>query len=67
MLPAAKELAEAGYRAVLVDLRGHGRSTGKYTTFGVQAAKDLSQVIDALVLGNHGRLFLLAHDLQGLL
>ncbi len=48
MLGPAKALAEAGYRAVLVDLRGHGRSTGRFLTFGVQEAKDLSRVIDAL-------------------
>jgi pimeloyl-ACP methyl ester carboxylesterase len=48
MLPAARALAHAGYRAVLVDLRGWGRSTGKYLTFGLQEAKDLSQVIDEL-------------------
>ena len=48
MLPAARKLAEEGYRAVLVDLRGRGRSTGKYMTFGLQEAKDLSQVIDSL-------------------
>ena len=48
MLPAARALADSGYRAVLVDLRGHGRSSGKYMTFGLQEAKDLSQVIDAL-------------------
>ena len=48
MLRQAKELSEAGYRAVLVDLRGHGRSTGDFLTFGLQEAKDLSQVIDAL-------------------
>ena len=48
MLPVARTMADAGYRAVLVDLRGHGRSTGKYMTFGVQEAKDLRQVIDAL-------------------
>jgi len=48
MLPVANALAKAGYRAVLVDLRGHGRSTGKYLTYGVQDAKDLSQVIDDL-------------------
>ncbi len=30
MLHTAHRLAEAGYRAVLVDLRGHGRSTGEY-------------------------------------
>ena len=48
MIPVARAMAGAGYRAVLVDLRGRGRSTGKYMTFGVQEAKDLSQVIDAL-------------------
>jgi pimeloyl-ACP methyl ester carboxylesterase len=48
MIPGARALSGAGYRAVLVDLRGRGRSTGKYMTFGIQEAKDLSQVIDAL-------------------
>ena len=48
MMSTAKALSQAGYRAVLVDLRGHGRSSGEYLTFGVQEAKDLSQVIDAL-------------------
>jgi pimeloyl-ACP methyl ester carboxylesterase len=48
MLPQARALSWAGYRAVLVDLRGHGRSTGKYLTFGVREAQDISQVIDAL-------------------
>jgi pimeloyl-ACP methyl ester carboxylesterase len=48
MLPAARALAEAGYRAVLADLRGRGRSTGKYLTFGLQEAKDLKQVVDEL-------------------
>lgn len=48
MIRQAKELAKAGYRAVLVDLRGHGRSTGDFLTFGLQEAKDLSQVIDTL-------------------
>jgi pimeloyl-ACP methyl ester carboxylesterase len=49
MLHHARRLAEHGYRAALVDLRGHGRSTGEWLTFGVQEARDLSQVIDALV------------------
>jgi pimeloyl-ACP methyl ester carboxylesterase len=48
MLPQARALSQAGYRAVLVDLRGHGRSTGKYLTYGVQEAQDISQVIDSL-------------------
>jgi pimeloyl-ACP methyl ester carboxylesterase len=41
-------LAEAGYRAILVDLRGHGRSTGDALTYGVTESADLSQVLDAL-------------------
>ena len=48
MLRQARQLAEAGYRAVLVDLRGHGHSTGDFLTFGLQEAADLSEVIDAL-------------------
>ncbi|MBN1395160.1 MAG: alpha/beta fold hydrolase [Pirellulales bacterium] len=48
MYPQAMELAKAGYRSVLVDLRGEGRSTGKFRTFGVHEARDISQVIDAL-------------------
>ncbi|MFQ5734717.1 MAG: alpha/beta hydrolase [Planctomycetaceae bacterium] len=59
MLGTAKMLAEEGFRAVLVDLRGHGRSTGDWLTYGVREAKDLSQVIDALerrdlIAGNLG-------------
>ncbi len=41
-------LAQAGYRAVLVDLRGHGRSSGEWLTYGVVEAADLQQVLDAL-------------------
>lgn len=48
MLGTARMLAEEGYRAVLVDLRGHGASTGKWLTYGQREAQDLSQVIDAL-------------------
>ncbi len=48
MLKTADALASGGYRAVLVDLRGHGRSTGERLTYGVEEAKDLSRVIDVL-------------------
>ena len=48
MLGTARMLSGAGYRAVLVDLRGHGRSSGKWLTFGVRESRDLAQVIDAL-------------------
>lgn len=48
MLGTARSLAASGYRAVLVDLRGHGRSSGKWLTYGVRESRDLSQVIDVL-------------------
>lgn len=41
-------LAHQGYRVVQVDLRGHGRSTGQWITYGVQESHDLKQVLDAL-------------------
>jgi pimeloyl-ACP methyl ester carboxylesterase len=58
MLPTARMLADAGFRAVLVDLRGHGKSTGQWLTYGSQEAQDLSQVIDELERRRlvHGRL-----------
>lgn len=41
-------LRSLGYRAVLVDGRGHGRSTGKYLTFGVVESRDAVQILDWL-------------------
>jgi pimeloyl-ACP methyl ester carboxylesterase len=41
-------LAAAGMRAVLVDLRGHGRSSGDVLSYGVFDAADLSRVVDDL-------------------
>ena len=43
----ARVLAQAGYRAVLVDLRGHGRSTGRYMSYGVHESHDMAQLLDA--------------------
>jgi len=48
MLPAAQGLADAGYRVVLPDLRGHGHSAGGYLTYGVGDARDVSGLLDAL-------------------
>jgi pimeloyl-ACP methyl ester carboxylesterase len=48
MLPHARRLAHHGYRAVLVDLRGHGKSDGQYLTYGVRESDDLVRVIDEL-------------------
>ena len=46
----AEHLSEAGYRAVLVDSRGHGHSTGDWLTYGVFESHDLSQLVDGLHL-----------------
>ncbi len=54
MAPWALRLAQEGWRCVLVDLRGHGKSTGKRIYFGVQEVRDLSQLLD--VLAHDGRL-----------
>jgi len=48
MLGKAQHLSRHGYRTVVVSLRGYGRSSGDYRTFGVVEKRDLSQVIDAL-------------------
>ena len=40
MAPWALRLAEEGWRCVLVDLRGHGKSTGKRIYFGIQETND---------------------------
>jgi len=52
MLPWAFRLAEAGWRCVLVDLRGHGQSTGRHIYFGIIETEDLSQLLDALARDN---------------
>jgi pimeloyl-ACP methyl ester carboxylesterase len=48
MAPWALRLAQEGWRCVLVDLRGHGKSTGRRVFFGVQETHDLSQLLDEL-------------------
>jgi pimeloyl-ACP methyl ester carboxylesterase len=52
---AAETFCQAGYRSILVDLRGHGESTGDRITFGVAESHDLLQVTD----------YLQAHQLAG--
>ncbi len=48
LAPWALRLAEDGWRCVLVDLRGHGKSTGKQIFFGLHETNDLSQLLDQL-------------------
>lgn len=48
MLPWAFCLGQDGWRSVVPDLRGHGRSTGAKVYFGAVEATDLRQLIDEL-------------------
>lgn len=48
MLPWALRLSEDGWRCVLIDLRGHGESTGKRVYFTVKETTDTLQLLDAL-------------------
>jgi len=48
MAPWAFQLAQEGWRCVLVDLRGHGKSTGKMIYYGVVEARDMGQLLDVL-------------------
>lgn len=41
-------IACQGYRVVLVDLRGHGRSTGEHISYGAYESRDMVQVLNAL-------------------
>ncbi len=55
----ATTLRVAGFRVVTLDLRGHGRSTGNYITYGALESRDLVQVLDELekqklIIGNVG-------------
>jgi dipeptidyl aminopeptidase/acylaminoacyl peptidase len=48
-LPVAKMLSDSGYNAVLIDLRAHGKSEGKYCTFGYLEKQDLKILIDSIL------------------
>lgn len=48
LVPWALRLAQDGWRCVLVDLRGHGESTGRRIFFGTVETFDLAQLLDTL-------------------
>ncbi len=48
MLPWALYLAQEGWRCVLVDLRGHGKSTGKQIYFTTQEVRDMTALLDKM-------------------
>ena len=43
-----RTLAQAGFRCVVFDLRGHGESTGDHISFGAFESRDVSQLLDDL-------------------
>ena len=47
-LPLAKQLADSSYNSVIIDLRAHGESEGKYCTFGFLEKYDISILVDSL-------------------
>ena len=53
MIAWALGLAQGGYRVVLVDLRGHGRSTGNWIGYGAFEVSDLVQVVDSVAQRGH--------------
>jgi pimeloyl-ACP methyl ester carboxylesterase len=52
MLPWAFLLAQDGWRCVLVDLRGHGESTGKRIYFTVVETNDMNELLGTLARNN---------------
>lgn len=47
-VPSARRHAARGLRAVPVDSRGHGESSGRYLTYGVEESRDLVALVDEL-------------------
>jgi len=48
MLRVGQALRRRNLRAILVDLRGHGGSSGAFLTYGVVESRDLAQLVDQL-------------------
>ncbi|BDD12147.1 hypothetical protein FUAX_45790 (plasmid) [Fulvitalea axinellae] len=51
--PLARRANDKGFDAILIDLRAHGESQGRYCTFGFHEKKDISRVIDYLEANGH--------------
>ncbi|HDZ21705.1 hypothetical protein LCGC14_0284660 [marine sediment metagenome] len=49
MLGLGQELSRVGYDVVLPDLRAHGRTSGKYFTYGAKEKTDLAALMDQLL------------------
>ena len=64
MAPWAFILANAGYRVIVPDLRGHGESTGRVFSGGKYETADLVQLLDHLTVKGHcdGRVGVLGYS-----
>jgi hypothetical protein len=49
LLAVGEELADRGWDVVLPDLRAHGRSGGRFTTWGAKEKLDVRMVVDRLI------------------
>jgi len=49
-LEIGSNLSKRGYDIILVDLRHHGRSGGKFITCGAKEKEDVSRIVDTLVI-----------------
>ena len=47
-LALSKRLADSGYNSVIIDLRAHGESDGKYCTYGFYEKDDLKLFVDTI-------------------
>lgn len=66
-LPLGERLADKGFDIVLIDLRAHGESEGKYCTFGAREAGEVKLVADTLLDAKsvHAPLFVFGPGLGG--
>jgi len=51
-IPICKLLSVKGYNSVIIDLRGHGESEGKYCTFGQNEKHDIISIVDEIIADN---------------
>ncbi|MEL6272463.1 MAG: alpha/beta fold hydrolase, partial [Chloroflexota bacterium] len=66
LLPIAAELHEAGYGALLFDMRTHGESTGGELTYGINEVLDVQTAVDFLLEQpdvNAARIAIVGHSL----
>ena len=47
--PLGNKLARKGFDVILPDLRSHGRSDGRYVTFGAREKYDIKNIVDTLL------------------